>query len=65
MARFTRQISAMEVRATQKNRVRYSSKNIKHLPSCTITEFDLKDYSPLGFRYNVFANVSCHFFSFL
>ncbi|KAG5381421.1 hypothetical protein IGI04_032891 [Brassica rapa subsp. trilocularis] len=50
MARFTRQISAMEVRATQKNRVRYSSKNIKHLPSCTITEFDLKDYSPLGFR---------------
>ncbi|CAH8323745.1 unnamed protein product [Eruca vesicaria subsp. sativa] len=50
MARFTKQISAMELRDTQKNRVRYSSKHIKHLPPSTITEFDLKDYSPLGFR---------------
>ncbi|KAF8107124.1 hypothetical protein N665_0126s0042 [Sinapis alba] len=40
----------MEVRATQKNRVRYSSsKHIKHLPSCIITEFDMKHYCPLGF----------------
>ncbi|KAL0845947.1 hypothetical protein Bca101_019193 [Brassica carinata] len=50
MARFTRQISAMELRATQKKRVRYSSKQIKHMPSCTITEFDIKDYCPFGFR---------------
>ncbi|KAJ4876698.1 putative phosphatidylinositol 4-phosphate 5-kinase 11 [Raphanus sativus] len=40
----------MEVRATQKTRVRYSSMHVKHLPSCTVTEFDLKDYCPLGFR---------------
>ncbi|XP_018453905.1 putative phosphatidylinositol 4-phosphate 5-kinase 11 [Raphanus sativus] len=50
MARFTRQISAMEVRDTQKKRVRYSSKHIKHLPSCTFTEFDLRDYCPSEFR---------------
>ncbi|KAJ0265201.1 putative phosphatidylinositol 4-phosphate 5-kinase 11 [Hirschfeldia incana] len=40
----------MEVRATHKTRVRYSLQHVKHLPSCTITEFDLKDYCPLGFR---------------
>lgn len=50
MAMFLREISAMEVRATEENRIRYSTKHIKHLPPGTITEFDWKDYCPLGFR---------------
>ena len=46
----TREITAKDVKATEKNRVRYSSKHIKHLPPGTITEFVWKDYCPLGFR---------------
>ncbi|XP_002872905.2 putative phosphatidylinositol 4-phosphate 5-kinase 11 [Arabidopsis lyrata subsp. lyrata] len=49
MAKFTRMITAMELRATVENRIRYSTKHIKHLPPGTITEFDWKDYCPLGF----------------
>ncbi|AEE27290.1 Phosphatidylinositol-4-phosphate 5-kinase core [Arabidopsis suecica] len=47
---FTREITAKDVKATEKNRIRYSSKHIKHLPPGTITEFEWKDYCPLGFR---------------
>ncbi|XP_024009901.1 putative phosphatidylinositol 4-phosphate 5-kinase 11 [Eutrema salsugineum] len=50
MAKFTREISAVEVRATEENRIRYSTKHIKQLPPGTITEFDWKDYCPSGFR---------------
>lgn len=50
MAKFTKEISAVEVRATEENRIRYSSKQIKYLPPGTINEFDWKDYSPLGFK---------------
>ncbi|EOA22580.1 hypothetical protein CARUB_v10003246mg [Capsella rubella] len=50
MARLTREITAVEVRATEQNRIRYSSNHIKHLPPATVTEFDWKNYSPLGFR---------------
>ncbi|XP_010457124.1 PREDICTED: phosphatidylinositol 4-phosphate 5-kinase 10 [Camelina sativa] len=47
---FTREITSKDVKATEKNKIRYSSKHIKHLPSGTITEFQWKDYCPLGFR---------------
>nr|AAB61030.1 similar to phosphatidylinositol-4-phosphate -kinase type II [Arabidopsis thaliana] len=39
----------MELRATVENRIRYSTKHIKHLPPGSITEFDWKDYCPVGF----------------
>ncbi|KAF8086652.1 hypothetical protein N665_0615s0002 [Sinapis alba] len=47
---FTRKITAKDVKATEKNRIRYSSKHIKHLPPGTVTEFEWKDYCPLGFN---------------
>ncbi|XP_019085056.1 PREDICTED: putative phosphatidylinositol 4-phosphate 5-kinase 11 [Camelina sativa] len=50
MAKSTREITAMEVRATEKNRIRYSTNHVTQLPPGTITEFDWKDYCPLGFR---------------
>jgi len=69
---FTREITAKDVKATEKNRIRYSSKHIKHLPPGTITEFEWKDYCPLGFRFfslslslYVFEDFSLSHFSLL
>jgi len=59
MAKFTRLITAMELRATVENRIRYSTKHIKHLPPGSITEFDWKDYCPVGFGYVRNNIVSC------
>ncbi|CAN6804742.1 unnamed protein product [Brassica oleracea] len=47
---FSREITLKDVKATEKNRIRYSSKHIKHLPPGTVTEFEWKDYCPLGFK---------------
>ncbi|KAG2260960.1 hypothetical protein Bca52824_080254 [Brassica carinata] len=47
---FTRKITSKDVKATEKNRIRYSSKHIKHLLPGTVTEFEWKDYCPLGFK---------------
>ncbi|WZZ37531.1 hypothetical protein YC2023_033790 [Brassica napus] len=46
---FSREITLKDVKATEKNRIRYS-KHIKHLPPGTVTEFEWKDYCPLGFK---------------
>ncbi|KAL0700469.1 hypothetical protein Bca4012_056591 [Brassica carinata] len=46
----TKEITGKDVKATEKNRICYSSRHIKHLPPGTITEFEWKDYCPLGFR---------------
>lgn len=51
MESFTREITAKDAKTTEKKRIRYSSKHIKHLPPGTITDFEWKDYCPLGFRY--------------
>ncbi|KAL0797272.1 hypothetical protein Bca101_052446 [Brassica carinata] len=47
---FTRKITSKDVKAIEKNRIRYSSKHIKHLLPGTVTEFEWKDYCPLGFK---------------
>ncbi|CAN6973031.1 unnamed protein product [Brassica oleracea var. botrytis] len=46
---FSREITLKDVKATEENRIRYS-KHIKHLPPGTVTEFEWKDYCPLGFK---------------
>ncbi|CAN8310880.1 unnamed protein product [Cochlearia groenlandica] len=50
MEMYAREITSKDVKATEKTRIRYSSKHIKHLPPGTITDFEWKDYSPFAFR---------------
>ncbi|XP_010522930.1 PREDICTED: phosphatidylinositol 4-phosphate 5-kinase 10-like [Tarenaya hassleriana] len=50
MAPCAKEISSQDVRATEKNRIQYSSKHVKHLPPGTVTDFEWKDYCPTGFR---------------
>ncbi|XP_010556576.1 PREDICTED: phosphatidylinositol 4-phosphate 5-kinase 10-like isoform X2 [Tarenaya hassleriana] len=45
-----REISSGDVKETEKHRIQYSSRHVKHLPPGSTTDFDWKDYCPRGFR---------------
>ncbi|KAK6260609.1 hypothetical protein SCA6_015083 [Theobroma cacao] len=50
MALSDKELSAADLRATQRNWVQYSKQHSKNLPPGSITDFEWKDYCPKAFR---------------